>query len=411
MPLFSMPLFSPSDDGRRVNSAAGQMILSALQAVLRGEDTAFSLGGGSVDGDRFVHMARRHGVAALVARAPRVLEAFPSAGRTALEADRQRTTHFNMHRHRVLLRLLAELDAEGVPAIPLKGPLLAERYYGDVGLRTFGDLDILVSQARAEQTRKTLRAAGFEPLQAMGEAERRRFWGKQLAYEMRRPRDGIEVEIHTALMHRIHAFRLTADDVRRRSRPVETGGQTVFALAPDDLLLYLCAHGTKHWWKRLLWVCDIDRVVDQGSVDWPRVWKRAARRGSLRALKMGLYVAHDWLHTPLPESFREAVTQDATVQALAGRLRKEWLFHPADPEEAGLSTQLAYYLRTKERWRDRIPYLRHFATLAGQPTKRDRDFLALPDGMEAFYYAVRPVRIALEYLRSGEGREGEWERE
>ena len=43
-----------------------------------------------------------------------------------------------------LTRVLHALAREDIPAIPLKGPALAESLYGDRTLRTAGDLDVLV---------------------------------------------------------------------------------------------------------------------------------------------------------------------------------------------------------------------------------------------------------------------------
>ena len=356
-----------------------------------------------VDWEAVIEQAQSHRVLPLLGQCLQDIAptGTPEAIQQQIRAARMRTAQFNMHRYGVLLDLIEAFDGADIPAIPFKGPVLANSYYGNLGARMFGDLDILVPRSDINTARACLRERGFEPVHSMSDDERGRFLDNRLAYEMVRSSDQVKVELHAALMHHIHSFHLSADAVRRRSQLFATGGHKVRVLAPEDLIIYLCAHGTKHWWKRLIWVCDVDRVVRRAEIDWSLAWQRATRCGSLRALKLGLYVAHDWLHTPLPESFRERVRRDTTVQSLADRLREEWLFHPADPEEAAVLTQLAYYLRTKERWRDRVPYLRHFATLAVQPTERDRDFLKLPDWLEGLYYAVRPVRIALDYLRSG----------
>ena len=43
-----------------------------------------------------------------------------------------------------LFRILDCLEANSIPAIPLKGPVLAETVFGDLALRDFSDLDVLV---------------------------------------------------------------------------------------------------------------------------------------------------------------------------------------------------------------------------------------------------------------------------
>ena len=48
-----------------------------------------------------------------------------------------------------LVSILKLLQDNHIPAIPFKGPVLAEMVYGDVALRQFGDLDILVDKENA----------------------------------------------------------------------------------------------------------------------------------------------------------------------------------------------------------------------------------------------------------------------
>jgi hypothetical protein len=46
-----------------------------------------------------------------------------------------------------LIRILNCLESHGIAAIPFKGPTLAESVYGNLALREFSDLDILVRQS------------------------------------------------------------------------------------------------------------------------------------------------------------------------------------------------------------------------------------------------------------------------
>lgn len=59
------------------------------------------------------------------------------------------------------VELLRRLEAGGVPALPLKGALLAKRLYGDVGLRVSGDIDLLVCPEHFPAAREILRNAGM----------------------------------------------------------------------------------------------------------------------------------------------------------------------------------------------------------------------------------------------------------
>jgi hypothetical protein len=54
------------------------------------------------------------------------------------------------------------LRAGRIDFIPLKGPLLSFRLYGDATTRRYGDLDILVDPSEVEKARVGLLAAGYK---------------------------------------------------------------------------------------------------------------------------------------------------------------------------------------------------------------------------------------------------------
>jgi putative nucleotidyltransferase-like protein len=60
--------------------------------------------------------------------------------------------------------------------------------------------------------------------------------------------------------------------------PSRPGGQTVMTLSPEDLLVYLCAHGAKHVWEKLIWIVDVAGLINRHSdPDWRSVCDLAAR--------------------------------------------------------------------------------------------------------------------------------------
>jgi hypothetical protein len=62
------------------------------------------------------------------------------------------------------MRELAErLATAGIPVMPLKGPALAARVHGDVGLRSGGDIDVLVPAAELRRAVGVLCSAGYLP--------------------------------------------------------------------------------------------------------------------------------------------------------------------------------------------------------------------------------------------------------
>jgi len=68
---------------------------------------------------------------------------------------------WNHARTRELLKLLDLFDAEGVRAIPYKGPILAHLAYGDISLRQFDDLDIFIPLQYLKTAKDLLLSQGY----------------------------------------------------------------------------------------------------------------------------------------------------------------------------------------------------------------------------------------------------------
>ena len=88
---------------------------------------------------------------------------------------------------------------------------------------------------------------------------------------------GFDVEIHWEVSPRIYSFNLDLTKVWEHAKPVTLSGHRVLCLSPEDMFLILCEHGTRHYWKRLSWVCDIARLIEMDEMDWDRLLGEAER--------------------------------------------------------------------------------------------------------------------------------------
>ena len=59
--------------------------------------------------------------------------------------------------------MLEDFENHGITAIPYKGPALALQVYGDLKLRSFVDLDVLVRRSDAARAGTLLAARGYRP--------------------------------------------------------------------------------------------------------------------------------------------------------------------------------------------------------------------------------------------------------
>jgi hypothetical protein len=385
-----------------------RLLVACAQAAFAGRPADVSaLLSPLLDGEALNRESFRHGLDAAVSEqlahqdGAAVLEdaTVPEEAFENLKARSASLLTYNLHRLRVLLRLVDALGAAGVSVLPFKGPLLAHQYYGNLAFRNFGDLDLLVPRSALAQTRRVLLAQGFVPPAARTADEEAEMVEAQLGVEFVRPADGVQVEVHWALLNETFAFPLPFDAVWARAHQYRVGATAVHALAPEDLLLYLCAHGTKHHWAALKWVSDVAHVYRNADLNVDVLRARARDLDSDRMLGVGLRLAHRWYGVELPPALRR-IAEGRVVRRLTAHVESRWLFGDAGTDRTPRWEQLRFFLRIRRRWASRWPLVRQYARLMATPTVNDRTFWGRwPGWVPGGYYALRPVRLAVEAAR------------
>ena len=350
------------------------------------------------DWTRVLDRARVHGVLGLVyhhlVRSGE--EEVPPDVRRAMEAFSRRTQVKNLKALQELRRL-ADLFADAdVPLLTFKGPLLAQQYYGNVAFRTFGDIDLLVDRSHLARAQALLEVNGYRIARSLTASEIQGRHDNQLGLEFVHGTSSLVVELHWALLNRTFSFRLDPSDVWARARTVSLGTTQIQTLAPADLVLYLCAHGTKHHWSRLLCVCDVaqvlrahPRLVDEALIE------RARRSGGLRVLLLGFRLAERWLGRAVPAPARDALQHDSRIPRLVRDIEERWFGTEAGIHPPANLNTLWFFLRTRERLRDNWAMMGHYLRLALSPTEKDRSVVParLPAGSDVAPYLVRPLRL------------------
>jgi hypothetical protein len=247
-------------------------------------------------------------------------------------------------------------EDSSIPMFTFKGPTLALEAYGHMDLRECGDLDVMIREADFPRVREMLKANGFTCLwdQNAGDREQQVF-----ACEFRR--DGGELDVHWDLAPGWHNYRVDFDRWWEEGIPLEANSRFVRKLRPEDALKVLCMHGTKHWWERLRWICDIAELVNSGSItDWNNVAAEAAEARCQRSVTLGLYLAADILDAKLPEDMQHELERSPAVERLAAQVGV-WLQDVDHVEDLrNLTDRFMFRMRLCERMRDRLPQLAQY---------------------------------------------------
>ncbi len=294
-----------------------------------------------------------------------------------------------------LIEILGFLESHGISAVPFKGPALAVRLYGDLSLRGFGDLDIMIREPDALRARRLLIDRGYAPA-SVETGDLNQFLHERHELLLYRADGKVRVDLHWRFTNRAACL---AGDPERFLQYLETilvSGEEVRSLRLETYLLLLSMHAAKHRWVQLKFVCDIAEILAVPDLDWHFVLKEADDLGLKRALGTGLLLARGLLGAALPPTLAQDLKIDRTAKGLAAQACTRLLAEPG--ERWGLQGGITCQLEIRDRVRDRTKILLRYLLDKLRPSERDRWFLPMPRFLSLAYYFVRPVRLALEKM-------------
>jgi hypothetical protein len=284
-----------------------------------------------------------------------------------------------------LVRLLREFQRASIGTLAIKGPVLAAVAYGDFGLRTFADLDLLVRPTDHAAAARLLKRLGFTA-DLYDEVAIASGFFDAVEANFRSPDGIVNVDLHWELSPGFYPFGPSGDEPWQRAIEVPLGGAMVRTLRHEDHLLYLAVHSSRHGWCTLSHVCDVAYFVNRVELDWSTLLARASATRCRRMLNVGLLLARDLLGAVLPANVLETARSDESAAALAVAVIAD-LAGDAPPSERRL---LGHSLAAITGLRDRARFI---AAHLLAPTLLDFRFRPLPSPLYSAYFLLRPIRI------------------
>ncbi len=295
----------------------------------------------------------------------------------------------SMQMQKELRRLLDLLTGAKIAVIPYKGPILGEDVYGDIALRSFVDLDLLVPPEHAQAAVQLLLEQGFWTDFELPQERWASLQKVDNQLPLYHPEQDWCVEIHWDLFHPKY---VQPFDLTHHWTDLQEGKEGRLDL--EETLVMLCAHGTKHFWAQLKWLVDIDRLVScEQQMDWERALFLARHSSSTRSLLIGLNLSRFLLGTPLLDEIIERVEVDDVVLSLSENVVAN-LF-PDDPERKQHKRKYAFYLQSRDSFGDRLKQILRWLFW---PHRADWEVFRLGDRCHWFYYVQRPVRMDVKHV-------------
>jgi hypothetical protein len=296
-----------------------------------------------------------------------------------------------------LIRITDLLREAGIQAMPYKGPVLAVEAYGDVALREYEDIDIILRQRDMHKVDGIAKGLGYRPNHPWVFDSGASSTIVPGEYDYRDEARGMVVEFHTESTLRHFPVRPDLDEMSRRLVPVKLSGHEIRTFADEDMLPILCIHGSKDFWERISWIADIGEFVrSHPQLDWDAVFCRADALRAGRMLNVGLALAATLLAARLPEDVASRLRRDSVAQGVASEIAQQHLNR--EPRARGAAERFHFRRRMVA---GAIAGWRYSARLTTQPADEDSAAVRLPGPLAPLYAVLRPFRLLRQYRASG----------
>jgi hypothetical protein len=228
-----------------------------------------------VNWDAVIQHSGMHGTAGLLFRHLSALG--PEAGvpewvLVRLHSNYLRTIASNLQQLSQFQAVAKALTAAGIEFILLKGAVLVDTLYGDLGLRPLSDVDVIVKEEDWPEICNVLKSFRY----GSARQEFSSLPPKLTRYDVRAHIQFLS-PIKTSLEFQFDLFTLgigmrDMEGVWRRSREAEVAGVKSRILGPEDQLLHLVVHANRHGCSRLKWLVDIAETLRHSKAfNWDEV--------------------------------------------------------------------------------------------------------------------------------------------
>lgn len=346
------------------------------------------------DWEFVIQTARRHGVAAILCRnlkttsahrvpepvMVRLLKIFKENAGNALSFIGR------------LLVLLRQFQENGITAVPFKGPVLSQRVYGDPILRSFIDIDILVSPSDTSKAVFILAAAGYTPNVKLNAGQFARYLQTEYSMEADSNDRRTIVELHWELTGRYTSPPFLLETFANRCECIDLMGKTVHGMPAEEILVYLCIHGSKDGWTRLESILSLAELIDSNpGLNWDRIFHLSEKLQCARMLRTGLFLAYDLFNPSMPEAIAGRAEVDLKVRKIAENIYLHFFTETAGGAGGFITSDFSkFHFIVREKTSEKIAYLVRLLFL---PSRQEWRYFPVPAVWHFLLYVLRPLRL------------------
>jgi len=309
----------------------------------------------------------------------------PEAASASLHDAYRRNTMNNLLFNGELRLLLSALQTENIPLIMLKGIMLANAVYENIGLREMNDIDVLAQPEHLNKIADILIGMGYSPLQPFCTNV-----AMQTRHHLPRfiKKGYAAFEIHWNLTNPDKHYHINAHGLWERAVPIQIASYQTLTLSHEDMLLHICLHTSylHPFTFGLRPFCDIAETINHFSstLDWQTVADRAISQKWQRGVYLVLRLAVELTGASVPDDIMRKL-QPPDVSDLILETARTQIFTDKYFANTTMSAPFAQLLESR-RFSDKIKIF------------RQRVFLPKAEIANRYSVPIRSLRIYGCYL-------------
>jgi len=343
------------------------------------------------DWKEFINLAFSHGVFPLVYHTLKTYDKLiPNDILKSMKTHNRNIAQQNMLMSVELIKVMKLLKENNIEAIAFKGPTLAQMAYGDISLRQFSDLDILIAQEDILKAYNLL--STFSTTETKYEyLQNDLYMDKLNDITFIHNTNNILIELHWNLFQKQFSDTFSFSDILKTKQDLQIQHHTFSIFSNEILLVYLCMHGSKHSWERISWILDIDRILRiHQDLDWDFIEQQAKKLECETMLDLGLSLTKKLFDTPIMYKYNSNPKLIEYVETSFTDL-------PLTKTEFTIN-----YNGFKFRYMLHDNFLsktRYLLKTLFPINAQDVSFVQLPQKLYFLYYAIKPLRLSLKYTQ------------
>jgi len=214
------------------------------------------------DWNSFISLAYSHGIFPLIYKTLKNYDKkIPSEILNSMKYKYMNIVKQNMLMTNELINVTKLLKENGIESIAFKGPVLSHLAYGDITLRQYVDLDILVDEKNVIKTYELLTNSNYSVEVEKSFLSNHLFMSKEI--DITFSKNTISLELHWNLFKSNLLIDKNKINKLLDYEKYSINNKEIKSLKKDILFIYLCIHGSKHCWERLEWLNDINNLFNK----------------------------------------------------------------------------------------------------------------------------------------------------